>query len=381
MTGYSMVSRSPCFWFIDKRSILGCMKADIDIIRQAREYLAENAALRQAVGAADGVVLEPRSLGAGEHNLNYWFSEPASGSKYVLRVNVLPQPFHDNQVAYEFAALEALASSGCTPLPVFLDDSPAALGEGVIVETFCEGDMLDFDHLQPGDLECAARLMADVHAVPVAADCPLFKPRDPLRALYDECLQRFRLYRASAFEDERLTQWVEKFIAVIERWLGMSTYPATDCQHIINTETLPSHFILPRKGADHTVGVGAFIDWERPIVGEVAQDVAYFVSPTSTFWDSDWLCPANMAEQVVDDYWRAVDGRFDRGNFDERFQLYRAMTVLRSTTWCCRALIRYNQEGAYKTGRTVEKLPVYLSDDFLARLYEECFIEARFRSL
>ena len=368
------MSRSPRLFDSSKRSILECMKTDDDNIRQAQGYLAENAALRFAVGAADDAVLEPHSLGAGEHNLNYWFCEPASGSKYVLRVNVLPQPFHDNQVAYEFAALKALAPSGCTPLPVFLDDSPAALGKGVIVETFCEGDTLDFDRLQPGDLECAARLMANVHAVPVAADCPLYKPHDPLRALYDECLQRFRVYRASAYEDGRITRWVEKIIAIIERRLNESTCPATDCQHIINTETLPSHFILPCKGAGRTASIGAFIDWERPIIGEVAQDVAYFVSPTSTFWDSDWLCPASMAEQVVDDYWRAVDGRFDRGNFNERFRLYRAMTVLRSTTWCCRALIRYNQDDAYKTDRTVKKLPVYLSDDFFNRLYEECFV-------
>jgi len=423
-----------------------------DGIREATRYLRENAALRQAVGAAPDAVLSPRYLGVGEHNLNYRFTEPASGRAYVLRVNVASQPFHDNQVAYEFAALRALEPSGCTPRPVYLDDSPNALGKGVLVETFCEGRELDFDHLSPGDLGGAMQLMAEVHAVPVGSDCPLYRPADPARELYEECLARFRVYRASAFEEARLTAWVERFIARTDALLSATACPAADCSHIINTEPLPSHFLLPPSadgledagasaarpaasgatrpedggaarpaagdgarpaagdGAHHATGgdahpaigggarpvaggaarsathpaagdearsalrpAGAFIDWERPLVGEVAQDVAYFVAPTTTFWDSDWRCPPDTAAELVEAYWRAVDGRFNRGAFNERFPLYRALTALRSTTWCCRALVQYSKEGAHKTPKTASKLPAYLSDDFLAQLADECF--------
>jgi aminoglycoside phosphotransferase (APT) family kinase protein len=381
------------------------MEREDDIILAARAYLRDNVELRRAIGASASALLEPHCLGAGEHNVNYWFREPGSGRKYVLRVNVAAQPFHDNQVAYEFAALRALEESGCTPKPVFLDDSPAALGKGVIVESFCEGNELDFDDLRPGDLEAAIQLMADVHAVPVDEDCPLYRPVDPLRELFEECLQRFRVYRASAFEDARITKWVERFIAVIEPAVEASSCRLEDCRHIINTETLPSHFLISREGgsslgpllesdgaadsdgdtrkrigkrAEECAGkhagkqLGSFIDWERPIIGEVAQDVAYFVSPTTTFWDSEWLCPPDTGDRMVEEYWRAVDGRFAKGAFDERYPLYLAMTALRSTTWCCRALVHYSQAETHKTSKAAKKLPIYLSDDFLERLARDC---------
>ena len=353
-------------------SILWSMGFNEKNLGEARTYLASNGALRRAVGALPDALLEPNYLGVGEHNLNFWFHEPASGQKYVLRINVATQPFHDNQVAYEFAALRALEPSGCTPKPIYLDDSPTSPGKGAIVETFCEGSELDFDHLKPNDIDCAVRLMAEVHAVPVSEKCPLFRPKDPARALLEECLERFRLYRSSAFEEPRLTRWVERSIAKAEALLNNTTCCPDGSRRIINTETLPSHFLIPKEDASAR-DVGAFIDWERPIIGEVAQDIAYFTSPTTTFWDSDWLFPASMVEQVVERYWDAVDGRIPRANFDGRFRLYRALTALRSTTWCCRALVQYSQPETHKTKRTVEKLPMYLSDDFLALLADECF--------
>ena len=351
-------------------------------LTEAAAYLRENAALRQALDIGEGVDLAPHPLGMGEHNQNYWF-EGASGRKFVLRVNVAPQPFHDDQVAYEFAALQALASSGCTPEPLYLDDTPSAPGKGALVIGFCEGDQLDFDHLRPGDVRCAVQLMADAHAVPVAGDCPLFRPPDPLRALYGECLQRFEAYRSSAFEDARVTKRVEAFIAAAGRALEIPCL-ASDCVHIVNTETLPSHFLIPGRAAAEAASAsgrgrfcavpGSFIDWERPVIGEVAQDVAYFVSPTTTFWDSDFLFPSNQVEDVVEQYWQAVDGRFDRGGFDARFRAWRMMTALRSTTWCCRALVTYHAgSAAHKTEKTARKLPFYLSDDFLEMLSKECF--------
>ena len=104
-------------------------------IQQARDYLANNVALREAVGAGSGDALEPIPLGMGEHNLNYSFEVPSSNKRYVLRINVSRQPFHEDQVGYEFAALQALAASGRTPMPVYLDNSPTAPAEGALVES------------------------------------------------------------------------------------------------------------------------------------------------------------------------------------------------------------------------------------------------------
>ncbi len=346
-------------------------------------YVRNNAALRAAIGLDKDASFVLHDLGVGEHNINYRFDVPETGQSFVLRINVASQPFHKNQVAYEYAALQALAESGCTPKVHYLDDSASAPGKGVLVIDYCEGSQLDFDNLRPGDVCCAIQMMADVHAVPVKDNCPLYRPADPLRDLFNECVQRFEVYRSSAFGDARITKWTEAFFAAAQNVLD-TPYSAKDCSHIINTETLPSHFLIPASAAaaasaPSSVGrfcdaPGSFIDWERPIVGEVAQDVAYFVSPTSTFWDCDFLFPPDQVEAVVEDYWRAVDGRFERGGFDKRFRSWRMMTALRSTTWCCRALTIYHADSqVHQTEKTSRKLPVYLSDDFMGMLAKDCF--------
>lgn len=347
-------------------------------------YLRDNADLRAAVGAPDGVELKPHYLGAGEHNRNFWFTVPPSGRKFVLRVNVISQPFHDDQVSYEFAALKALAPSGCTPEPVYVDSPSKTFEKGAMVIGFCEGDELNLDALRPGDLRCTAQLMADVHAVPVSEDCTLYRPADPLRALYDECIERFNVYYSSAYEDARITKWARWFIDAAKPMLDTPLNPA-DCEHIINTEPLPSHFLIPADAAVEAAQAaegrgrfagkpGFYIDWERAIVGEPAQDVAYFTAPTTTFWDSEHIMTAAEERAFVQDYWRAVDGRFESGSFEARYRAYRAMTALRSVTWCCRALIQYGSGSqAHQTGKTAAKLPIYLSDDFMHLVAEQCF--------
>lgn len=352
------------------------------VLRMAADYLATSADMREALDIPAEAPLEPHLLGMGEHNINFWFASP-DGSRYVLRVNVVTQPFHKNQILYEFGALQAAEPSGCTPLPLFIDYSAAAPGKGVLVESFCEGRQLDFDDLRPGDVTCAIQMMADVHAVKVPADAPLFRPKDPLGIMFAECEQRFADYLASGCEEPRITRWTERFIDAARSMLSRIAPPA-DCTHIINTETLPSHFLIPAAAAERAAdppatgrlvcGPGHLVDWERPVLGEVAQDVAYFVSPTTTFWDSDFLFPAKDIPGVIDRYWQAVDGRFPRADFDERFRAWRMMTALKSTTWCIQAIKRYSQDtGVHTTQKTADKLPTYLSDGFMELIAKECF--------
>ena len=352
-------------------------------IQDAQRYLAENNQLRVTLEIPDDAVVIPHPLGLGEHNKNYWFTHPAKEKKLVLRVNVAPQPFHDNQIAYEYAALRALASSGRTPTPFYIDDSEGSPAYGALVTSFCEGEELDFDSLNPDDLGCVAHIMADVHAVETGEQTKFYRPEDPLRSLYEECLERIDVYKSSGYEEERLTKWVTLFAQTCEQTLSTKRYPE-DCTHIINTEPLPSHFLIPRSSgrtlADAQGGPqllaghpGYFIDWERPIIGEVAQDVAYFVSPTTTFWDSEYLFPKSNVDAFIEEYWKAVDGRFARGNFDERFKAFRMMTVLRSVSWCCRALSVYRGGNGHTTEKTARKLPIYLSDEFMEMLADTCF--------
>lgn len=356
--------------------------ADVGLVEQAAAYLAQADELRERLGVTADESLVPRLLGMGEHNVNFAFV--VSGDRrYVLRINVATQPFHDNQILYEYRALQTAEPSGCTPVPVLVDFSDEAPGEGVLVEEFGEGEQLDFDALRPGDVRCAIQMMADVHAIEPPMDCPLFRPVDPLAEMFAECQQRFRSYLASGFEDERVTRWTQRFIDATERML-VHVAPPQDRGHLVNTETLPSHFLIPAQAAAEAAGAsargrlcqhpGTFVDWERSLLGEVAQDVAYFVSPTTTYWDSSFLFPAKDIPRVLEEYWQAVDGRFAPADFEERFAAWRMMTALKSTTWCVQAIPRYAQPtGAHTTEKTAEKLPVYLSDEFMERIAVECF--------
>lgn len=342
-----------------------------DALERAARYLEQNSQLREALGIGPFAKLNPQFLGQGEHNQNFWFSNPDNGQKFVLRINILPQPFHENQVAYEMAALRAVESSGCTPKPLYMDGSREFISDAALVESFCEGRELDFDHLQPGDLQRAAQIMAEIHAVPVAADCPLYRPKDGLRNLYEECVERFRVYYESAYEDARITRWTEQFLKVAAAVLD-TPCSDEDRSHIVNTETLPSHFLLLDDAAGGCPGY--FVDWERPIIGEVAQDLAFFTTPSVTFWDSDFLFPVEDVDDFLETYWHAVDGRFLPGSFYERFRAWRMMSALRAATWCCKALIRYNSDDfQLKNQRTVEKLPIYLSDEFMEMQAKTCF--------
>lgn len=392
-------------------------KADIEAV-QATEYLARNVELREALGISCDADLIARPLGMGEHNLNFRFENPDSHERYVLRINVTKQPFHENQVRYEFDALAALKASGRTPLPLFLDDSSQAPCEGAMVISFCEGDQLDFDRLAPGDLDRAAHIMADIHSVAIPQDCSLYRPSDPIRKLFEECSGRYEMYSRSGFADPEVAHRMERFIRITQRCVDEVQFDPTDGR-IVNTETLASHFLLPvdransmdrANGADasnetpRAVGAniaasmditvsangtgnaassrevdrpshsGYFIDWERPIIGDIAEDIAFFVAPTTTFWDSEYLFPTDRFEAFVETYWRAVDGRFERGNFDERFGAFLRVATFRALTWCCRAVVQQKSgAGIHITEKAKAKVPIYLSTEFMDYLADEIF--------
>lgn len=357
-------------------------------LERARQYLQKNMELRQALRISEGAQLEPQFLGEGEHNQNFWFANPETGEKFVLRINVLSQPFHKDQISYEFAALELLAQSGVTPKPFYKDCSRSLLEDGALVMEFCEGQMLDYDALRPGDLRCAVQQMADIHATPVPRSHTLYRPKDPLRELYQECVERFEYYHGTAFEDARVTRWMEHFIRAAEPALDTPFSPE-DASRIINTETLPSHFLIPTESAVEAAAAGStaegatgrfcanpgtFVDWERPIIGEPAQDLAWFFSPLTTLWESkSFVFAEEQREQCLEDYWRAVDGRFEKGAFDQRFRSWGMVTALRTATWCCKALVRYGTAGAHKTSRAAEKLPLFLSDEVMELVDKTCF--------
>lgn len=332
----------------------------------AYEYVTESRLFAEWL-AAPAVDVELCPVGLGEHNANFSFTHPASGQKLLLRVNYVSQMGLEHQIAYEHAGLRALEMSGRVPRALFVDDTRQTIGHGVLVMEFLEGSWLDYE--RAGDVSQAAAILADIHSVPVASDCGLLQPANPLAEQFAECLGFYDVYLRSPYVETRVTRVIDECIARTRTALEAYDERRADANHIINTEAIAAHFLIPADGSP-----GHMVDWEKPLVAEPAQDVAYFLSPTTTIWDSDYIFDASRRAAFVEEYWACVDGRFSRDAFDAHFDAYVRSNCLRGLTWCTKAVVDYRDPDTPLTHeKTRRKLDIYLSDEFLAFCLDTCY--------
>ena len=162
---------------------------------------------------------------------------------------------------------------------------------------------------------------------------------------------------------------VDELFVRAQRAVDAAPVPSPcECSHILNTEAVPSHFLIDDTGR------ASIVDWEKPVLGEVAQDLAYFLSPTTTIWDSDVIFSAPERAQFLKAYWEAVGGRFPRGSFDARFPTYRMVNALVGITWSCNAWVEYHDPARpLRNEKTLELLPIYFSEEFLDLIRRDCF--------
>ena len=343
----------------------------MDGIDEARRYAKRSRIFREGMGIPAGAEVDLAPFGHGEHNANFVFSHPSDGKRYVLRVNYASQLGLADQVGYEAAALRALEPCGRTPKVLLCDNSREAIDRGVLVEELKEGELLDFHN--PEMVREAAHILADVHALSLGPDCTLMKPRDPLRAQCETCRGYFDAYLASDWVEPHVVRYVDEFFARMAEALETPFNPA-ECVHIVNTEAVPSHFVIPIDEDGTVRGRGSMLDWEKPIIGEAVQDVAYFLSPTTTIWDTDYVFDASAREAFLREYWHAVDGRFERGGFDERLEAYTMSNCLVGITWSCNAWVEYHDPARpLKNDKTLKLLKTYLSESYLEDVRRICF--------
>ena len=105
----------------------------------------------------------------------------------------------ENQIEYEYHALELLADSGRTPVPVFVDGSKKELPYGVMVMEFLEGSALDYRK----NLMEAAECLADIHSVPVKETDGLISPSNPLQAIWMNVIRWCRHTTSLIWEKKR----------------------------------------------------------------------------------------------------------------------------------------------------------------------------------
>lgn len=330
----------------------------MDKIKGLCDYIASKS-YREAMGLPKEVCEEYRLLAQGEYNVNYIFTHPISKRKLLLRVNCGSQMHLDDQIKYEYNALKLLEKSGRTPKVFYVDGTKEFLDHGIMVMEFLPGNSLDYRK----DLYLAAECLADIHSTPLASVEGLVSPKNPLKAILEECESMVKTYMDSPLGDGNTKRLIRMLLdngwKRVEHVLTEETYRCC-----INTELNSTNFLINGKGKKNYL-----IDWEKPLFGDPAQDLGHFLAPTTTFWKTDVIFTREDTEQFVDKYIECVAGRFSTKGLKERVNTFTRITCLRGITWCAMAWVEYQQPDKLIFNKsTYKKLGEYLKIDFLKSL-------------
>lgn len=326
----------------------------MDRIRGLREYV-RSSEYRAALKIPHSAEVDYKLLAQGEYNINYLFTHPVTKEKFLLRVNTGSQMHLNDQIGYEYSTLKMLECSKRTPKAIYVDGSLKSLDQGVLVMEFLEGKPLDYKK----DLEIAAECLADIHSIKIEST-HLISPLNPLSAILDECRAMFEVYRNSPLADLNKISIIEQMLLEGETKISkLKNY--SGYKSCINTELNSSNFLINGREKRNYI-----IDWEKPILGDVAQDLGHFLAPTTTFWKTDNILDENEMKYFLDKYKTAVNCKFDIEDLQERVNIYIPINCLRGLTWCAMAFVQYQEEERLiKNEDTFKKLNQYMAEDFL----------------
>ena len=310
-------------------------------------------AFRVPLGIPEDSEPEFSCLGQGEYNLNYAFRHPVTGERLVLRINTGSQMHLADQISYEFSALQNLAPSGRTPRPVYCWPE-----QKMLVMEWLPGRALRYEE----DMGLAARILADIHSIPIPEDCALMRPAFPAQAIYEECLQMVQHYFDWEEADPAVTDLLQTLVEEIGKLPLKEPSDAPLC--MVNTELNSGNFLIDGENSH-------LVDWEKPLLSEPAQDLGHFLAPTTTFWKTDVILTPDQVKDFAKKYVEAVNGRMDCSTLAQRLPLFFTVTCLRGVTWCAMAYREYCQPGReLRNENTFKKLQAYLEPDFLRNILE-----------
>lgn len=351
------------------------MRNSLDIT----EYV-KSARYREAMNLPIECVEQYTLYSHGECNANYAFHHPVDGRHLLLRVNVVSQMHLLHQIEYEAKALGVVSASGRTPELVFVDGSDEAPGGGVLVETFVSGRPC-MDYANPEHRKAVAECLADIHSVhyddrnviwcnpeSVPADnLRMIAPTAALAAILEECEHMVSKYMESSYPEEASKQRIRTLLD--NAWKLAREEQEIPYRCIINTDVNSTNFLVDE---DNFVRL---IDWEKPLYGDPAQDVGFYLAPTTTFWKSDVILTPEEIDEFIDWYIEAVADRYDTTGLRERIMSYIPITCLRGVTWSAQAYVEYLVEcdKVLTVESTKDKLSPYLEGEFLE--YIESIIE------
>ena len=339
------------------------------------ERFVQDPGYRKAMGFSEIVTEKYELLAQGEYNVNYLFAHPETGRKLILRVNAGSQMHLDRQIEYEAHALELLKDSRRTPGVYYVDGSKRSTDHGVLVMEYLPGEHLHYEEKleMNGAMEC----LADIHSVKIDPGEVIYGepetvPKDTVRliapssasgAILDECEAMVRTYMESDLGRDSIKSRLRRLldrgheIAPGGRDGDEGSLPYRCC---INTELNNTNFLVDK-------GYVRLVDWEKPLYGDPAQDLGHMLAPTTTFWKTEHILSSKETDRLINEYIKAVCGRFDTDGIKARTLDLINITCLRGLTWCAMAWVQYQDPDKLITHEsTRKKLDDYLSDSFLS---------------
>ncbi|MTI58859.1 MAG: aminoglycoside phosphotransferase family protein [Firmicutes bacterium] len=332
---------------------------DLNLLELIEEYVKREKLLKELkVDRVSRVSF----LAQGEYNLNFLLE---SGSKkFVLRLNTGSQMHLNNQIRYEFTALEALKDTGVTPVPLFIDDSCDILPLGMLVMEYLPGRSLVYEK----DIIKAARIFAQIHQLPVKDDIELIYEESPLSGIWNECQDMIQLYLDSpSGEDE-----IKHFISGLRNKLEKKMYLETDILNllplsIVNTEVNSGNFII-----DSETGQSFLIDWEKPLITTPLQDLSHFVVPTTTLWKTDYQMQNVDRDLFLKTYCQERGRAEFLSEIKEALIIFDQFSAYRGISWSAMAWVEYQRPNRLlKNEDTFNKIENYLKIDFLKSLFSQ----------
>jgi len=301
-------------------------------------------------------------LAKGEYNLNYLLQ--SAQTQLVFRVNMASQINRQDQIVYEYKALQLLQQSGVTPIPCFVDDSRRLIDRGISIMHYLPGAPLDYQL----DLAGAAKTLATVHQVEVAdSNNHLIVEREPLSLIYEECVGLLQTYLSSELADPDMCRFLREVIAWAKMAKAKEQYFLDDpwlC--IVNTEVNSGNFIVNRaKQTTH------LIDWEMPRWGDPSTDLCHFCSPLTTLWKTSFRFVPESTALFLKVYAQNIRSARLRNTLEDRMRLKFPFVLLRGISWSTMAWVAYQTDySGIHNEDTRLKLQEYMDLAFIRSLFE-----------
>ena len=331
-----------------------------DMLPQVAEYL--NSRDWNDVPAMQGLKFKVSPLAQGEYNLNYLIS--SESLQLVLRVNIGSQINRDDQIVYEYKALDLLRQSGVTPRPHFVDDTRRYFDRGILIMDYLPGKALDYTQ----DLAKAAKLFATIHQVEVSEEKNhLIREDAPLSLIYEECAGLLRQY----FDSDLADPYIKNYLTDLLNWADAARENEKYFQQdhwpcIVNTEVNSGNFIVNRNR--ETIHL---VDWEMPRWGDPSQDLSHFCSPLTTLWKTDWRMSPEIKRGFLKAYSQHIQDPHLRDTLQDRIRLRDPFVYLRGISWSAMGWVAYQTEfSGMKNPDTWAKLQQYMDLEFIRSLFD-----------